>query len=503
MNTASSVSAHKNNLQGFSILSIPIGLWVAIAAMIVVEMIPMPGLPVAGQHMLAVLAFAIIVWISEALDYTVSAIVISALTIFLVGTAPDIAQPDKIAGTGKGLALALTGFSNSAAILVAAATFIAAAMTVTGLDRRIALVVMSKLGASSKTVLIGAIIVTILLSLIVPSATARVACVVPIMMGVIAAFKVDSKSRFAASLMILIAQATSIWNIGIQTAAAQNLLSKGYLDKMVPGHGITWMDWLIAGAPWAIIMSFVLYFVTRYLMPPETETVEGGKAALNQELRALGPITGAEIRLLIISVCLLCFWATEKKLHPFDTTSTTIVGLGLMLLPGVGVMTWPDVQKRAPWGTIIMFAVGISLGGALVATKAAQWLADHVVTFFSLGSLSGMAIFAVLSIFLILIHIGFASATALTSALMPIMIGVLLALPAGTVNVAGMTMLLAFTVSFGFLLPINAPQNMVCIGTETFTARQFSRIGIWLTIIGFIMLMVMAATWWKFLGWML
>ncbi len=71
-----------------------------------------------------------------------------------------------------------------------------------------------------------------------------------------------------------------------------------------------------------------------------------------------------------------------------------------------------------------------------------------------------------LTLFLILIHIGVASATSLTAA----------------------------------PLPINAPQNMVCLGTETFTSKQFTRIGLWLTGIGYALLLVFALTWWKFLG---
>jgi di/tricarboxylate transporter len=109
-------------------------------------------------------------------------------------------------------------------------------------------------------------------------------------------------------------------------------------------------------------------------------------------------------------------------------------------------------------------------------------------------------VFAVLSAFLILIHLGFASATALTAALLPILISVLQTLP-GDINKVGMTMLLGFTVSFGFILPINAPQNMVCLGTDTFNGRQFARVGIPLTIIGYGLMLLFAATYWRWLGW--
>jgi solute carrier family 13 (sodium-dependent dicarboxylate transporter), member 2/3/5 len=56
--------------------------------------------------------------------------------------------------------------------------------------------------------MIGCIAVTIVLSLVVPSATARSAPVVPIMMGIIAAFGVDKRSNIAAGIMIIVAQAT-------------------------------------------------------------------------------------------------------------------------------------------------------------------------------------------------------------------------------------------------------------------------------------------------------
>ncbi len=112
--------------------------------------------------------------------------------------------------------------------------------------------------------------VTIVLSTVVPSATARTARGADYD-GVIAAFKVDKHSRLAASMMIVIARATSIWNVGIQTSAAQNLLSIGFINKTFgAGHSVSWLDWLLAGAPRSLTMSAILYFLARKLLPPET-----------------------------------------------------------------------------------------------------------------------------------------------------------------------------------------------------------------------------------------
>lgn len=481
--------------------AVPIGLIAGVIVMIAVLLIPMPDdLPVAGHRMLAILAFAVVVWITEAVSYEASAIIITSLMAFLVGTAPTVQDPSVEYGTSRAISMALAGFSNSALALVAGALFIAAAMTLTGLDRRIALVTLSRIGTSTRRVMVGAIAVTILLSLVVPSATARSACVVPIMMGVIAAFGVDKRSNIAAGVMIIVAQATSIWNVGIQTAAAQNLLTVGFMDKML-GDRITWAEWLVAGAPWAIIMSVILVVLVLKMMPPEADAIAGGKEAVEAQLREMGPMTSAQKRLLAVSIGLLLFWATEGKLHRFDTTSVTYVGLVVLMLPRFGVMTWKDVQSRIPWGTVIVFGVGISLGTALLTTQAGQWLGNHVVAATGLDSLPTLWVFAILAAFLILIHLGFASATALTSAMLPILIAVLQTLP-GDFNRLGMTMLLGFTVSFGFILPINAPQNMVCLGTDTFTAKQFARVGIVITIVGYALLLLFAATYWRWLGWL-
>lgn len=479
----------------------PVGLLIACIALVIVLLLPLPEtLPAAGQRMLAILAFAIIVWITEAVSYEASAIMITSLMAVLLGTAPTVRDPSSTYGSSAGISMALSGFSNPALALVVGALFIAAAMTHTGLDKRIALVTLTKVGASTKRVLLGAMIVIILLSLVVPSATARSACVVPIMMGVIAAFGVPARSNIAAAIMIIVAQGTSIWNIGIQTAAAQNLLTIGFMDQML-GQRVSWIDWLIAGAPWAVIMSLILVALVLKLLPPESESVPGGMTGVSQSLAELGPMTTAQKRLGFVSLMLLLAWATEGRLHPFDTTTTTYAGLVTLLLPRFGVMTWKDVQTRIPWGTVIVFGVGIGLGTTLLTTQAGQWLGTQVVQHTGLDALGPLGVFAILSAFLIVIHLGFASATALTSAFLPILIAMLQTLPTDFSRV-GMSMLLGFAVSFGFILPINAPQNMVCLGTDTFTPRQFARVGIWITVIGYALLLIFASTYWRWLGWM-
>ena len=472
----------------------------AIAALVAVLILPTPaGLPVAGQCMLAILAFAVIVWMTEAIDYAVSAVVIAALMPFLLGLSPNVANPSVLLGTSAALGLAFSGFANTALVLVASALFLAVAMTITGLDRRIALTILSRTGTGTRSVVIGTILVGIVIAFFVPSTTARVACLVPITLGIIAAFGVNRGGAFAGMLMITTVQTASIWSVGIKTAAAQNMVAIGFIERTL-NTTITWLEWLVAAAPFAVLMSVALYFVMTRMMPPEVTEVPGGREAIRKALADLGPMKTSEKKLLAISLTLLAFWATEGVLHKFDTSTTTITAVALMFLPGIGIMTWKEAQPKILWGTVVLFGIGISLGTALLQTKGATWVADIVVAEFGLKYATALFVLGVMSLFLVVIHLGFASATALASAMIPIFIAVLKSLATPEISIVGMTMLLQFVVSFGFILVVNVPQNMVAYGTGTFAARDFVRTGLVMTVIALAMVMLLGATYWRWLG---
>ena len=476
------------------------GLFIALAALALIALLPaQQGLPVAGQLMIGILVFAVIIWMTEAVSYPVSAFVIAVLMTLMLGFAPSVADPSKVLGTSRALGMALGGFSNTAWALVGAALFLSAAMTKTGLDKRIALVVMSKVGTKSSRILMGVIFLGFLLSFFIPSTTARVACMVPIVMGVIVALKVPLKSRFAGALMIAVAQADSLWNVGVKTAAAQNMVAIGFIEKQL-GVTISWLEWFIAAAPFSALMSVALYFVLSRMMPPEQVEFSGGQETMLKELAALGPMRPEEKKLMFISLVLLFFWATEKLVHNLDTSTTTIVAIMLMFLPGIGIMSWEDCEKRIPWGTLLLFGIGISLGSAILSTKAGAWLANYIVIIFGLQTAAAIGVLAILAAFLIIIHLGFASATGLAAAMIPIVIAVLQNIKTPGINVVGMTMILQYVISFGFILPVNAPQNMIAYGTGTFEVRDFVRTGIPLTIIAYLLILAMGMTYWRFLG---
>ncbi|HDT8479530.1 TPA: DASS family sodium-coupled anion symporter [Staphylococcus pseudintermedius] len=492
----------------------PLWFILSFVALIAVLLMPTPAsLPLMGKAALAILAFAVILWVTEAVTYPVSATIIVGLIILLLGFSPvqnltqalgnpqsggAVLKGDDLFGTGNALKLAFSGFSTSAVALVAAALFLATAMQVTNLHKRLALLVLSFVGNKTKNIVIGAILVSIILAFFVPSATARAGAVVPILLGMIAAFGATKNSKLAALLIITAVQAVSIWNIGIKTAAAQNIVAINFINDQL-GHDVSWGEWFLYAAPWSIIMSIVLYFVMLKVIPPEQDAIEGGTELVKQQLAELGPVKPTEWRLIIISLLLLVSWSTEKVLHPIDSSSITLIALAIMLTPKIGVMNCKEVESRIPWGTIIVFGVGISLGNVLLKTTAAQWLSDQTFGLMGLKGMPIVATIALISLFNILIHLGFASATSLASALIPVFIPLTSTLSLGD-NAIGFVLIQQFVISFGFLLPVSSPQSMLAYGTETFTVKDFLKAGIPITIVGYILVVIMSMTYWKWLG---
>lgn len=477
-----------------------IGLILGFLILLGILAIPTPEtLSTGGHRMIGVLVFAIVIWMTSAVSYPVSATMITALTALLLGFSPNPEAPAKLLGTGKALTMAISGYSSNAMILVGAAMFISVAMRKTGLDRRIAMAVLSKVGTKVNRIYFGVLVTGLILSFFVPSATARLACLAPIIIGITESLGIPRRSQLAALLMVGATQADTFWNIMVQTAAAQNLVAVGFMNSQL-GQAVSWIDWLTAAAPYSILMVIISYFLSKMLIKPEFDELVGGDEQLAKMKAEMGPMSFDEKKLLAISVALLFFWSTGGKLHSIDTTTTTIVAIVLFFFPGIGIMDWKFAQSRIDWGSVVMFGAGIGLGSVLLKTKAATWLANVFVTAFSLETASVFLLIAIMSAFLIVVHLGFASATALSSAMIPIVISIVVGHTADGMNPLGVTMLMQYSICFGLVLPVNSPQGMLSYGTDTYDVKTFMKTGIPLTIIGYVLFLIFTATYWHWIG---
>ena len=472
-----------------------IAIPVSFCVLLLIQILPLQGLSPAGQAMLGILGLAVILWVTEAMAYPVSALLIALLMTLFLGLIPTI-DTGSAMGTSKAIQQAMKGFSSPSIIVISGALIMAAAMQATELDRRIARAILARVHPSPGAILAGCLLIGVIFSFLVPSPTGRTAVQIPILAGVVATLGLGEKSRFAAILVIGAAQVSTLWNVGVMTATGHNVAG---LELMAEHNGftLTWAKWLLYAGPWSALMTVILFMILRRELKGLTFSSDASSLTSSHE-----PFSKQQKRLALYTVILIASWISEGTLHHITVPATMLIMAVCLLLPGIGVFgSWQEVEKRLPWGVIVMFGVSISLGQQLVSTGAAAWLAESCFSALDISVYSIPLLVVVMTSFTIIMHLGFASAMSVTVALLPVFIAFSDSLPPHMAqNAMPLVLLQLFAVSFGMILPVNAPQNMVAYSTGSFDTRTFVRIGLQLTFASLLTFALFAATWWKWTG---
>jgi len=475
--------------------------WIILGMVAMLGLIFMPqiaGLTAAGKVTLGILVFAVIMWVTEAMSYPVSAVAIIAFLCVFLGFAPAEGITGPMLGTGKAIPLALSGFTNSGWVLVAAGLFMAAGILSTGLEKRIALNILRVVGTKVNAIFAGMIIVMILLGFLIPSIIARSATLTPIAMGLIAAFGVELKSVFGRMMLVCVAISSSISGILLLTSGAPNPVAVAFIEKSFK-HTISWGDWLVYGGPYSLILALIFYFIITRMNKFEFTEVPGGREIISKSLADLGPMSDKEKRISVIFAITILLWMTES-FHKIDANTTAILSVLMMMWPGIGIGDWKTLAGKVDWGTILLFGAGISLGEMLLKTGAALWLAKSALGGLGLGSMPVAMMMMVISIALVAIRFAFASITSATAALVPTVIGFLLSLNNPSLPMWGMTFISTLCVYIAFILPVNSPQAMIAYATNTFEVKDMVKIGIPTTIAAILLLVLFTYTYWHWMG---
>jgi len=477
-----------------------IWLAVAFASLLLIAFMPArEGLSTAGQRVLAILIFAIIMWISEAVPYVYTAISsLVFLTLFL-GFAPAKGLAGPLLGTRKALQLAVAGFVTNGTILVTAALLMTAAIGITGLEKRIAFRVLKIFGARTHRVFIGILSVMLVLSFLIPSIVARSAIVTPLAMSLIGAFGVGRKSVFARNLLICVGVSACISGIGVMSAGIPNAIAVSFIEQNLH-HTITWMDWLRYCLPFCVVLLGALYFLLTRMNKFEFDEIPGGQRVIDEAHATLGPVTAAEKRVSFIFGLTILLWATEKY-HSMDVGTVAIISVMMILSPFLGVASWKELSSRGNIGSVVIVASSaVSVGQALVDTGAAGWLTKAAIGGLGVEHMPTWLMMAILVAGLIVMRFAFASITAATATLVPTVVALLFSFGNPSLPMWGMTMIATMSLYFSFVLPVSDPHLMIAYGTDTFEVKDLMRIGIPLTIIALLLLVVFWFTYWRWLG---
>ncbi|WP_162047733.1 SLC13 family permease [Vibrio taketomensis] len=413
---------------------------------------------------LSMLVFVAILWLTEALHVTVTAILVPIMAV-LFGV--------------FNTQTALNNFANSIIFLFLGGFALAAAMHRQGLDKVIAdkvLIVAKGKMSVAVFMLFG---VTAALSMWI-SNTATTAMMLPLVLGVLSKVNEESGHQTYVFVLLGIAYSASIGGIATIVGSPPNAIAAAEV-------GLTFTEWMSFGLPTAAILLPLAIIVLHMMLKPDLK----GQFELNH-----APIEwdkGKVVTLLIFATTVF-FWIFSKPINAmlggyakFDT----IVALGAIVAVNFArVVHWKDIEKTADWGVLLLFGGGICLSNVLKATGTSVFLANALSE--SIAHLGIFFIIAVIAVFVVFLT-EFASNTASAALLIPVFATVAEAFGMSPVI---LSVLIAVAASCAFMLPVATPPNAIVFGSGHIKQAEMMRVGVVLNVVCIAVLTVIAMLFW-------
>jgi sodium-dependent dicarboxylate transporter 2/3/5 len=459
-----------------------LGLFLGPAALILVLVIP-SDLPPEAHRLAAVLALVIVFWVSEAIPLGVTALLGAALAVVL-----GVADAHT----------AFASFGHPIIFLFVGSFLIAGAMARHGLDRRIALFVLSRrwVGERRSRILLAFGAIAAFLSMWM-SNTATTAMMLPIGLGVLSALPAEREgpgrtAGYATALMLMIAFSCNIGGIATPVGTPPNLIAIGMFEEIL-GVRISFVQWMTFGVPVAGACFAFLYIVIRRQYSIRAGVMEGASETIRSERARLGPWGAGEKASLAAFLVAVILWIlpgivalalgpesplaeTLDRALP-EGPSAILAATLLFVIP----VDWPKRQfaldwrhaARIDWGTILLFGGGLSLGSLAFATGLAEALGRVI-----LGDSHRLSVIllVLVAIFIANVMTEFMSNTAMANLLIPMF----LALVGTNTDSAMLLPALGATIgcSLAFCLPVATPPNAIVYGSGQVPLAKMIRSGI-------------------------
>jgi anion transporter len=350
-----------------------IGGVLTIAVPIVMWFLPLP-LAVNARHALAVASFMIVAWITEVIPHALTGL--AGCYLFWVLKIVNFET-------------SFSGFADQTPWFLFGAALIGMMASKSGLARRLAYIVMLRVGGSYSRLLLGLIFSSLLLTLLVPSGIACVVIMAAVAIGLMEIFGLSRGSNVGRGIFVTLTYTAGIFDKMV-IAGASSILGRGLIQKMT-GIEVYWSQWLLAFLPCVVATVLVIWRLVAWLYPPEKEALEGGVEFLRESLKKMGAWTPMEKHALALMSLAVALWATDLIHH----ISPAVIGIGVGLLagvPGLGILDLEDL-KRLNYLPVFFTATAISMGEVLLRTNALDsmtavlfaWMGPWVTNVFSLA----------------------------------------------------------------------------------------------------------------------
>lgn len=449
------------------------------------------GLSYAGKMSLAIFAAALTLWVTASIpNYATSLFVIVALPL--------------TGGWSEDDALGVLGYE--VIWLTFSAFVIASGMEKSGLAKRLALAMISKLGKSTNSVLFLLILVNFMIAFVVPSTTARAAMMFPIVLLIIEAFEVnlhDPHNNFGRLMAIQGLQSNNLSTAAIVTATSSQILALSFIRDLA-GEDISWLGWFIASAPVTICTLFASFFIGKLLF--KIPKVAKGKvnkvdmSKIHDQYAQLGKMQSVEKKALALFILTVCLWALDEYqlgLFGFQLSlvMVAILSAALFFTPYVGILKWSEA--KISWNLLIFACGAYAAGVSLDATGVAPWGLKGIFSSLGVEDMSFFTLYAVVMLIGSFSHFVFTSKTVRTIILIPTVIG--LAQVTGHSPLA-LALPAAFTIADTITLPPHSKVNLIYYNTGYFNVLQQMSYGVLVLLAKWVFMLIASLTWFKILG---
>lgn len=446
MNATSSLKIHKNSI---------IFLADIVLFFVLLKFLPFAPKENAG---LALLGFIAVLWLSEALHVTITALLVPLLGIVL-----------GLVTTKQALAT----FSDPTIFLFFGGFALATALHMQKLDRMIANKIMALAKGNLFVAVIYLFLITAFLSMWM-SNTATAAMMLPLAMGILSNMDSEKEHNTYVFVLLGIAYSASIGGMGTLVGSPPNAIVASNLH-------LTFSDWLWYGLPIMLILLPLMIGTLFIVFKPKLNK----RFEQSFEKIEMNP---QRILTLVIFVFIALCWVFSGKINPIisgflglpkniASFDSVVALLAAIIICATGVASWKQIQDNTDWGVLMLFGGGLTLSAILKDSGASKILADGIV--FLVQGQHYYLIGLLVATFIIFLT-EFTSNTASAALLVPIFISIAQSLGIPEI---GLALIIGLGASCAFMLPVATPPNAIVFGSGQVKQSEMVRAGLVLNIV--------------------
>ncbi|AVL71465.1 SLC13 family permease [Oligella urethralis] len=403
---------------------------------------------------LAVLLFIAILWFTEAVHITVTALMVPIIAVVL-------------GFEGITTKSALSNFADPVIFIFFGGFALATALHIQQLDRKIAYYLLSLSRGNLLLASLMIFAVTAFMSMWI-SNTATAAMMLPLALGVMSNLDRNTNRNSYVFVLLGVAYSASIGGLGTLVGSPPNAIAAREL-------GMDFAAWMKIGLPMVIILLPLMIYVLWLVFRPNFKG-ETGSLAIKEDIEW----TPIRLVTLVLFVFIALCWIFSSNITALLGTSSTdslIAIFAAVMVVVLGCASWKDVADNTDWGVLLLFGGGITLSQVMQQSGASQVLGQLVADTFG-GAHPLLVIFVICTFIIVLTE--FTSNTASAALLVPVFAGV-----ATQMNMPPEVLVLVIGIgaSCAFMLPVATPPNAIVFGSGLIHQREMIRAGMVLNVL--------------------